>query len=183
MKVFAVAKPGGTNDYEFVAYTHLLEEIGVDVASGPRVREPGTDRRWLYVWDQEKEAEAFAQELRQRTRDALWEVHQFEIEEGTQGPVAPLDIYEVRDKPEERQYYLAPVSRERVIRKYPHTKLYPVTISKADLASMKEQVGEAWWDQLCILVTGLSMEKVKALGGYRVILPGGEIGYEQLPQD
>ena len=30
MNVFTVTKPGGTKDYEFEAYTSLLEEIGVE---------------------------------------------------------------------------------------------------------------------------------------------------------
>jgi hypothetical protein len=42
MDVFTVTKPGGTKDYEYEAYTRLLEEIGVDVANVPRVPEPET---------------------------------------------------------------------------------------------------------------------------------------------
>ena len=38
MDVFTVTKPGGTKDYEFEAYTGLLEEIGVDVANVPGFR-------------------------------------------------------------------------------------------------------------------------------------------------
>jgi hypothetical protein len=182
MDVLTVTKPGGTKAYEFQAYTRLLEEIGVDVADVPRVPEPETHRRWLYAWMREKEAEGFASVLRHRTRDGSWRVHQFEIEEEARGPVAPLDIYEIRDNDHESRYYLGPTSRERVIRAYPHTPMYPVTVSRQDLESMKQQFGEMWWDQLCILVTGLSQEKLLSLGGYRLILPFGEIGHEALPE-
>ena len=182
MDVFTVTKPGGTKDYEFEAYTRLLEEIGVDVANVPRVPEPETHRRWLYTWTRKKEAEGFASELRLRTRDGSWHVHQFKIEEEARGPVAPLDIYEVRVNEHEFTYYLGPASRERVIRAYPHTKVYPVTFTQQKLESIKQQFGEMWWDQLCILVTGLSKEKVLSLGGYRLLLPGGEIGHEELPE-
>jgi hypothetical protein len=182
MDVFTVTKPGGTKDYEFQAYTRLLEEIGIDVANVPRVPAPATHRRWLYTWRRREEAEGFAREMRHRTRDGSWYIHQFNIEEETRGPVAPLDIYEVHDKIDVFRYYLAPASRERVIRAYPHTNVYPVTISLQNREAIMRQHGEMWWDQLCILVTGLSLEKIILLGGYRVILPGGEIGHEELPE-
>ncbi len=182
MEVFTVTKPDGTKDYEFEAYTRLLEEIGIDVANVPRIPEPGTHRRWLYVWSQQNEAEGFASELRRRTRDGSWYVYSFQIEEEDCGPVAPLDIYEVLDHGESFKYYLGPASRDRVIRAYPHTNLYPITISGQKRSGMLQQFGEAWWDQLSILVTGLSLEKLLSLGGYRVILPSGEIGHEALPE-
>ncbi len=182
MEVFTVTKPGGTKDNEFESYTRLLEEIGIDVANVPRIPEPETHRRWLYTWRRREEAEAFARELRLRTRDGSWQVYQFNMEEESLGPVAPLDIYEARDEVDGFKYYLAPASRERVIRAYPHTKVYPITISKQDLEVMKSQFGETWWDQLSISVTGLSHEKILTLGGYRVILPGGKIGHEELPE-
>src|SRR5437016_4209470 len=135
MDVFTVTKPGGTRDHEFEAYTRLLEDIGVDVANVPRIPEPGTRRRWLYAWRRKEEAEGFARELKLRTRDGSWHVSQFKVDEEDRGPVAPLDIYQVR-APEGLvfMYYLAPASRERIIRAHPHTKLYPsVTISQKDL--------------------------------------------------
>jgi hypothetical protein len=182
MEVFSVTKPGGTKEFEFDAFTRLLEEIGVDVANAPRVPEPGTHRRWLYVWRRKEEAEGFARELQLRTRDGSWQVQAFKAEEEqTSGPVAPLDIYESHED-EDYRYFLAPTSRERVIRAFPHTNLYPVTISLQNRESMMQQFGDMWWDQLCIVITGLSREKILSLGGYRVILPGGEIGHVELPQ-
>lgn len=184
MDVFTVTKPGGTKDYEFEAYTRLLEDIGVDVANVPRVPEPGTHRRWLYTWRRKEEAEGFARELRLRTRDGSWHIHQFNIAEEARGPVAPLDIYQIRAAEDKGyMYYFTPASRERIIRAYPHTKLYPsVSISQKDLKWIKQQHGDDWWNQVRILLTGLTREQVLALGGYRVILPDGEIGYEELPE-
>ena len=98
--------------------------------------------------------------------------------------MAPLDIYQVR-RGEGRgfMYYLAPASRERIIGAYPHTKLYPsVDISPKDLERIEERHGDIWWDQVRILLTGLSKEQVLSLGGYRIILPFGAIGYEELPE-
>jgi hypothetical protein len=183
MDVFAVAKPGGTKDYEFEAYTRLLEDIGVDVANVPRVAEPGTHRRWLYTWRRKEEAEGFALELKRRTRDGSWQVRQFKVEEEDRGPVAPLDIYQVRKEDQGFMYYLAPVSRGRIIKAYPHAKLYPnITISHEDLEAIKQQHCDIWWHQVRILLTGLTKEQVLSLGGYRVILPYGEIGHEELPE-
>jgi hypothetical protein len=183
MDVFTVTKPGGTKDYEFEAYTSLLEDIGVDVANVPRVPEPETRRRWLYTWQKKSEAEAFARELKRRTRDGSWHVYHFRIDEEDRGPVAPLDIYQIREGDEGFMYYLAPGSRERVIRAYPHTRLDPsVTISEEDLQGIKKQHGDIWWDQVHLLLAGLTKEQVLSLGGYRVILPYGEVGHEELPE-
>lgn len=182
MNVYTVTKPGGTKDFEFEAYTRLLESIGVDVANAARVLEPDTQRRWLFTWHRQEEAEGFVRELRLRTRDGSWYVHELPVADESFGPVAPLDIYEAHDVAQEFKYYLAPASRERIIRAFPHTRMYPVTISHEELQQIQRQHGEAWWDQLAILVTGLSTEKVRSLGGYRIILPSGKIGYEDTPQ-
>jgi hypothetical protein len=183
MEVFTVTKPGGTRDYEFEAYTRLLEEVGVDVGNVPRVPEPETTRHWLYTWRRKEEAEAFARELRRRTRDGSWHVYQFNIAEEARGPVAPLDIFEVRNEDQGFMYYLAPASRERIIRAYPNTRLLAnITISQRDLEGISGQHGDRWWDQMGRELTRLTREQVLSLGGYRVILPYGGIGHEELPE-
>ena len=73
---FTVTRQGGTKDVEFEAYARLLRQKGVDLAKLNRVPEPGTGRRWLYVWNVEADAQAFADELKKRTRDQAWEVVQ-----------------------------------------------------------------------------------------------------------
>lgn len=181
MQFFTVAKPGGTKDFEFEAYTRLLESIGVDVANVPRTPEPETQRRWLYTWQERDEAEEFAAQLRKLTRDNLWFVYSLEASGEERGPIAPLDIFEVQENEQSLKYYLTPSSRERVIRSFPHSRLYPVTISREDLAGMQNQFGPVWWDQLAIVVTGLSVDKILSLGGYRVVLPDGTIGHETIP--
>ncbi len=180
MNVFTVTKPGGTKDYEFEAYTRLLEDIGVDVANVPRVPEPETSRRWLYTWRLQGEAEGFAHELKKRMRDGSWHVHRFEMEAEDRGPVAPLDIY-VGDEDHGTMYYLSPASRERIIKAYPHTKLHPLTIVRAELKRIQDQYGDTWWDQVPVLLTRLMKDQILALGGYRVIQTYGVIGHEELP--
>lgn len=180
MEVFTVVKPNGATPKEFETFTRLLEEAGIDVADAPRVPEPNAHRRWLYAWKQRREAEGFARELRHRTRDGSWKIERLEIDQVAHGPVAPLDIYEMRDEDESSKYYLAPSSRERVVRAFPNSSLYPVTISPQTLHDIKQQWGESWWDELCSRATSLSKEKVLSLGGYRVIVPDGGIGHEEL---
>jgi hypothetical protein len=86
--VYTVTKPAATKDSEFEAYTRLLEDVGIDVSTSPRVPKPGTDRRWLYARKKKIEAERFADELRHRTGDPDWKVYQFEDAPEDCGPVA-----------------------------------------------------------------------------------------------
>jgi hypothetical protein len=58
---------GMTKDAEFEAYARLLRQQGVNLGKLPRAPEPVTGRRWLYAWDSEEKARAFADELNNRT--------------------------------------------------------------------------------------------------------------------
>lgn len=90
MMQYTVFKPMNT-DAEFQAYVALLREKNVDVSRLERVREKGSDRKWLYAWPTPELAEQFAQELRNRTRDNSWRVVEFEPE-----PVRGIEIEVVR---------------------------------------------------------------------------------------
>ena len=48
---------GMTKDAEFEAYARLLRQQGIDLGKLPRVPEPGTGNRWLYVWDSRQQAD------------------------------------------------------------------------------------------------------------------------------
>jgi hypothetical protein len=86
---FTVTRAGGTKDNEFEAYARLLRQQGVDLGRLPRVPEPGTKNRWLYVWNTKAKAQAFADELKKRTRDPAWQVVPVNAppSEGPMGPV------------------------------------------------------------------------------------------------
>jgi hypothetical protein len=88
---FTVTRDGGTKDNEFEAYARLLRQQGVDLGRLPRVPEPGTNRRWLYVWDTHAQAQAFADELKKRTRDPAWQVIQVSVP-SSEGPLGPVLI-------------------------------------------------------------------------------------------
>ena len=58
------------------------------------IPEPGSRRRWLYVWKSQQEAQAFADELKERTGENGWEVvptpappSEGPLDEGPLGPI------------------------------------------------------------------------------------------------
>jgi len=83
---------GMVKDSEFQAYTRLLRQSGVDLGKVPRVRE--ANKRWLYVWKTETEANAFAKELQKRTGQP-WVVQPV-VAEASEGPLGPLMVQLVR---------------------------------------------------------------------------------------
>jgi hypothetical protein len=82
---------GITKDAEFEAYARLLRQKGIDLGKLPRAPEPGTRRRWLYVWDSREKAQAFADELRKRTRDNAWAVVEVDAPP-SEGPMGPIIV-------------------------------------------------------------------------------------------
>lgn len=63
---YTVYRPGGMGNKEYDAYVRLLRQTGKDLGQLPRVPEPGTNSRWLHVWDCQAEAQAFAREMKKR---------------------------------------------------------------------------------------------------------------------
>src|SRR5262249_53064797 len=88
---FTVYLPGGAKDSEVEAYARLLRQQGKDLGKLPRVREEGTDNRWLHVWGVLAEAEAFARELRKRTGNKEWTVREVKTRP-SEGPFGPILI-------------------------------------------------------------------------------------------
>jgi hypothetical protein len=181
MLVYTVTMPGGTTDREFEAYTRLLAEVGIDLANSPRVPEPGTDRRWLYAWKNRSEAERFAAELRRRTRNADWFVHEFEVASAECGPVAPLEITTVPEK-EGYTYFLTPESRERVVAAYPGTKLpLGITVGNEKQQELLRGQGGDWWIEVSRALTGRTDDEIDSLGGVRVIVGQDTVAFQRIP--
>jgi hypothetical protein len=179
--VYTVTKPVGTKDRDFEAYIRLLEDVGIDVSNSPRIPEPGTDRRWLYAWRRQIEAERFAEELRRRTGDAGWIVYQFEAASEKRGPVAPLDIARIPEK-DGYTYYLTPASRERVVAAFPGTKLpaslnLPIGVEQDFLG----EKGDEGWMEIARLLTGRTDDEIDSLGGVRVIVGEGKVTFQRIP--
>ena len=116
---FTVTHAGGTKDAEFQEYARLLRQRGVDLGRVPRVPDPGTNRRWLYVWDTEAEARAFANELKKRTGDAGWSVVQVNGP-ASEGPLGPVVIQLAR-RADGLTFGLHPLGRATIQSAFPGT--------------------------------------------------------------
>src|SRR5262249_8117874 len=120
---FTVAHEGGTKANEYQAYVRLLSrellKLGVSLDNLPRIREEGTDNAWLYVWEDEDGAEAFAKELQKQTGDSPghgWRV----TAKPSLGPLPPLEINAARQQ-DGWVFALEPLTRKAIQIKYPES--------------------------------------------------------------
>jgi hypothetical protein len=88
---YTVYHSGGNDNGKFEAYLRLLRQSGVDLGHTPRVPEPGTNNKWLYLWGSSEEAHSFRNELVERTGDSAWEVAAVDTEP-SQGPLGPIIV-------------------------------------------------------------------------------------------
>ncbi len=167
-------------DAEYQAYLDLLEEIGVDLSSAPRVHEEGTDNRWLYVWRRREEAERFARILGNRLRDPSFTVHEFRIDEEERGPMAPLIIraHSTRQGP---IFRMEPWSQRRVMRHFSNALLCgEVPLPRSGGTGRREASGTVL-DEVARSLTGLNDLELAGLGGYRVLAENGGWLLERRP--
>ncbi len=114
---FTVTRQGDTKDAEFQTYARLLRQKGVDLGKLSRVRDPITDQRWLFVWNTQGEAQAFADELKEQTSDQAWEVVDVNGP-SSEGPRGPLMIQLVRQV-DGLTFELHPLSRAMIRSAFP----------------------------------------------------------------
>lgn len=117
----------GTKDAEFAAYARLLRQQGVDLGKLPRAPEPITGRRWLYVWDAEEKAQAFADELKKRTRDDAWIVVKVTTPP-SEGPMGPI-IVQMGRRSNGLVFGLHPLSRTIIQSAFPGVNGTAATIA------------------------------------------------------
>jgi hypothetical protein len=170
---FTVTRAGGTKDVEFEEYARLLRQKGVDLARLPRVPEPGTGRRWLYVWDSRADAQAFAGELKGRTGDGAWEVVEVTAPP-SEGPLGPVEIQAARRR-NGWTFALHPFSRQAVQKLFPGSwRTGSVVIRTETRQDFQATQGEGadLAGQVAVILTGLSLDKLnETFGGYRVYDP------------
>jgi hypothetical protein len=167
---FTVSHPNGTKESEFQEYARLLRKRGVDLGKAPRVREPETDRRWLYVWDTEKEARAFADELKKHTRDAAWSVVKVNGP-ASEGPLGPVVIQMVRQG-DRLTLGLHPLSQVMIRSAFPDavgaiSYAIVTTTTWSDFKKIKGGLGDLV-REIVPGLTGLSLSQLESLG-YSVV--------------
>ena len=164
---FTVSRDGGTTkDAEFEAYARLLRQQGVDLGRLPRAPEPGTGRRWLYVWDSRGKAQAFAEELQKRTRDNAWVVLEVAAPP-SEGPLGPI-IVQVGRRANGLVFGLHPLSRAMILSAIPGAKGTASTIS-VNFDTFQDFVAthgsiEDLANELVPTLTGLQLQEIEKLG-------------------
>jgi len=125
---FTVSRNGnGTKDAEYKDYARLLRQRGVDLGKVPRVPEPDTGRRWLYVWDSREKAQTFADELKKRTGDKSWTVVKVAAP-ASEGPMGPI-IVKLGRRATGLVFGLHPSSRTMIQSAFPDAKGAAATLS------------------------------------------------------
>jgi hypothetical protein len=159
----------GIKRREFDAYVRLLEKRGIDWTNTTRIPEPGTANRWLYVWGNQEEAEAFCHELQSETHDDKWVVRELPANvRPSPGPLTPVVIL-MRRHSLGAEFSLHPHSRTMIQRRFPEAKLVSsLSIELATMQDFEHQHGPRW-RQIAMVLTGLNEEQLSQLGGYRII--------------
>lgn len=187
MKMYTVRKSEPNTDREFQAYVELLQDIGVDIADVPRIPEPDTPNRWLYVWRNRPQAERFARELGTRLRDRSWSVHEFEVPDDEplnehRGPLAPLTILSIPTN-EGTEFRLEPASQERISLHFPNARIVGQVTFPPQSHSDYERQHSPDWEQVISRLTGISEEARAQLGGVRITTLQSCVLHEEVPAD
>jgi hypothetical protein len=156
----------GTKDAEFEAYARLLKQQGVDLGKLPRAPDPETGRRWLYVWDSPENAQAFADELKRRTRDDAWKVVEVSAP-SSEGPMGPVIVQAGRTA-NGLVFGLHPLSRMMIQSGFPNSKRTATTISVNfetldDFLSSHGGIG-GLAREIVPTLTGLKLQELERLG-------------------
>jgi hypothetical protein len=132
------------------------------------------DNRWLHVWEDEQEAQAFCEEFRAETHDAKWHVEDLPASaDASVGPLMPVVIYVTRQSLGST-FAIHPHSRTAIRRRFrdarPVSNIYVEYITQSDFEATHGPI----WDHIAMVLTGLSAEQLAELGGYQVIDPRTE---------
>ena len=118
-----------------------------------------------------------SRELVARTRDNSWTTREFDVPAEESGPLAPLDVI-AEHVGDGTIYRLTPASQERITNRFPDTRMAGETFFSTQTQNDYERDHGPVWDQVMILLSGLSMDQVQELGGYRVYQAVGRTLFE-----
>lgn len=158
----------GINRHEFDTYVRLLGKRGIEWTEAQRAEEPETGNRWFYVWADEAQAQSFCDELRDETGDDKWYVRR--LHDATRiscGPLMPVVIYRTRQS-HEFVFRLHPHSRSAIRRRFPQSQQASSLSIEYGTQSDFEQMHGPVWDHVAMVLSGLSLEDLSVLGGYRI---------------
>ena len=124
---FTVVNPNGTKSDPYQSYSRLLRKQGVDLGKATRTLEPGRNRRYLYVWNSQEKAEAFARELQKQTGDPDWQARPVETPV-SEGPLGPI-IIEVTPQSDGWHFSVHPLSQALLRSAYPQALGPPASSS------------------------------------------------------
>jgi hypothetical protein len=173
---FTVVHQGGMKEKEYQAYlrqvSRQLIARGVGLDNVPRVPEGGTDNRWLYVWADRQEAEAFAKELEQETRDPAWHVRPVNTPPSL-GPLRPIEI-EVSRQRDGLVFALNTFTWKALQIRFPgccrRDSVFIGQEPPDDLLAAREELRDLA-RQVLLILTELSAEQLQAFGTFRVVDP------------
>jgi hypothetical protein len=162
---FTVTRPAGTKDAEFQEYIRLLRQQGVDLARAPRVLEPTTGRRWLYLWDNKEDAERFAGTLKKRTGDKGWQTEEVDAPP-SEGPLGPV-LLQLGRQADGLVFGLHPLSRALIQSAFPRafgsTSVFVDARRWQDFQKRGGTPEELTWE-MALALTGLTREQLQQLG-------------------
>ncbi len=172
-KAYAVGLPHGNKPREFDAYAKLLQQQGITLDDGARV-ENAFGRKWLHIWTDRGEAEQFASRLRHVTGNRDWEVYDLSpprpLAGGPDGRSGSIEILIGRQQ-DGAAYSLHPNSLKRIRQRFPQvhprSTVFIGAYTQPDIDAGMESI----YDQVAVLLTGLSMRQMDELGGYRILDP------------
>jgi hypothetical protein len=171
---FTVTHSGGTKDAAFQDYARLLRRYGIDLGKALRVPEPDTNRRWLYVWNDQAKAQAFADELKATTADPEWGVVEVNGQV-SEGPLGPL-VIQIARRRDGLTFGLHTLSRTLIRSAFPGAVGVSYTfIDTATWHEFRKVRGDltALTQQVVPAITGLTNEQLEGLG-YAVIDAGDD---------
>jgi hypothetical protein len=171
---FTVVHKGGMNPEEYRSYLVLLSRRlrggGIAVDRVPRVRAEDDGQPWLYAWDNEEEAAAFAKDLKRETRDSHWHVQPVKGKPSV-GPLHPLEV-QITVRGDGWTFGLDPLTelalQERFPGSCPYLSMGIRTERPNDRLPPREELRNLATQALFIL-TGLKAEQLRAFEKYRVI--------------
>jgi hypothetical protein len=171
---FTVQHQGGMKDSDYQAYLQLVSRYllkqGAYLDSVPRVPAGDNGHGWLYVWDDEAEATAFAQQLKKETRDRAWCVQPVKGKPSV-GPIRGLQI-EISRWSEQWIFAFEPFSEIILKMRFPDRRPFSgVTLcfNTGEEPVWPPENLRHLTEQILPLLTGLSLKQLSSLGQFRVV--------------